>query len=91
MRTLAENVIRDMGHLGVMEIASGLTTNAMTNLKPLQPQLLLQKLLLQQQQQLRQQLLQQLLLPLPPPRLQNLRLKVAPFLQEIILVVIRAV
>ena len=59
-QTLAENVIRDMGLLGVMEIVSGQTTSAKINLK-LQ---LLQRL--QQQLQGLLSLLQQLL-----PRNQN--------------------
>ena len=40
MQILAENVIRDMELLGVMEIVSGLTTSAKINLKI---QLLLQQ------------------------------------------------
>ena len=63
-QTLAENVIRDMGLLGVMEIVSGLTTSAKINLKIQLLQQLLQRL-----QQLLQgllSLLQQLL-----PRDQN--------------------
>ena len=32
VQSLAENVIRDMGHLGVMEIANGATINAQMEL-----------------------------------------------------------
>jgi len=78
MQNLAKNVIREMGLVGVMAIASGLTTSAKTNLKL---QLLQQLLLLQQQlrlllkvklqQQLLQPLLQQQQLRLP----QNVKLQ----------------